>query len=286
MSEDQVLRWWRPGQRRTRRARQLVDTDELLDPQLWFDAAGDRLQLTAGRGQVSSWNLVDATVRRGKTLGVTDARLLRWSDADLADRLPPYRYAAISPDTGMLALADLEEGALWLWPEQAEGPQRIDGPNHLHNPEWMHGNRLVLLHGLNEVYVVDGDTGEPREKFAMGCDVGHAIPHPADELIVLCGSDRHVHLWVPGESDTRILQGHSAPVLAAAFSPDGRRLATGGSDRTVRLWDTSQWAEVAKLTTEAEVGELCWSADGTRLAAAMTSGAAIVWDTRGSTRER
>jgi WD40 repeat protein len=186
----------------------------------------------------------------------------------------------------MLALADLEEGALWLWPEQAEGPQRIDGPNHLHNPEWMHGNRLVLLHGLNEVYVVDGDTGEPREKFAMGCDVGHAIPHPADELIVLCGSDRHVHLWVPGESDTRILQGHSAPVLAAAFSPDGRRLATGGSDRTVRLWDTSQWAEVAKLTTEAEVGELCWSADGTRLAAAMTSGAAIVWDTRGSTRER
>jgi WD40 repeat protein len=43
-------------------------------------------------------------------------------------------------------------------------------------------------------------------------------------------------------------QGHTGPVGCVAFSPDGRRLATGGTGGRVTLWDVAAGQDVLTLT--------------------------------------
>src|ERR1700761_45564 len=43
------------------------------------------------------------------------------------------------------------------------------------------------------------------------------------------------------------LDGHTDPVYAIAWSPDGKTLVTGGFDNTVRLWDADTRKEIKKF---------------------------------------
>jgi WD40 repeat protein/serine/threonine protein kinase len=80
------------------------------------------------------------------------------------------------------------------------------------------------------------------------------------------------------------LQGHTDWVLAVAFSPDNRRLATGSADETVRLWDLTTGQEVLTLRRHSasvhggSVHALAFSPDGHRLAAAGQDLAIRIWD--------
>jgi hypothetical protein len=69
-------------------------------------------------------------------------------------------------------------------------------------------------------------------------------------------------------------------VFAAAFHPDGKRLATAGRDRAVWLWDLERGQEVARLPGHATyVWSLAFSPDGKTLVSGSGDFTLRLWDT-------
>jgi WD40 repeat protein len=89
-----------------------------------------------------------------------------------------------------------------------------------------------------------------------------------------------VHIWeLATGRELHSLPGHEPMIMAAAFSRDGKLLATASTDRLVKIWNVESGAEVATLAGHANsVSAVVFHPSGNRLAAGVGGGSIVIWD--------
>jgi hypothetical protein len=82
-----------------------------------------------------------------------------------------------------------------------------------------------------------------------------------------------------GAGQDAVLSLHVGEVNSVAYSPDGRRIASGSSDSDVRVWDALTGTELAVLGGhKGYVNSVRYSPDGRRIASGSDDGTVRIWD--------
>ncbi len=110
----------------------------------------------------------------------------------------------------------------------------------------------------------------------------NAVAYLKDGRIATAGADAHIAIWTPGKpKPDRVLDGHTAPIVGLAVSPDGKWLASASWDHTVRLWPLDGGEPRVLKGNEQNVNGVAFTPDGKRLVSAGYDTSIRIWSLAG-----
>jgi WD40 repeat protein/tRNA A-37 threonylcarbamoyl transferase component Bud32 len=263
---------------------------------LWSLPAPDGLGLE-GPGRDGVWNLVFNP--DGTTLLAAGGELGQGGEGRLLDVLtgrpvgPSLVYsglvvvATFSPDgrtigaagfDGIARLADTRTGR--------PGPVLTHSAQTLHAIAFSPGGDLVLTAGGDaNARLWDAKTGQP-----VGKPLAHAGPvlaagfSPEGDLFFTGSEDGSFCLWQTDDQSRLFRGGCPGPIVTAAFSHDGRRIAVAAGNEA-RLFDVASRRFLdPHLPHQAKVWAVSFSHDDRLVLTASDDGDALLWDAKSGAR--
>ena len=130
----------------------------------------------------------------------------------------------------------------------------------------------------NHIFTCSPSFGGKAEDIAWSPN-GHLIAIAANSTsLEHCG----IVIWdITARKEILIYAGHSAPVIAVSWSPDGQYIASGGNDQTVQIWYAMSGNNAFTYRSHTDVVRaVAWSPDGSRIASGSWDGTVHVWQAK------
>jgi cytochrome c len=110
----------------------------------------------------------------------------------------------------------------------------------------------------------------------------NAVAFLPDGRAVTGGEDGQVAIWSPGNPvPVRTFEGHTAPIVGLAVSPDGNTIASASWDRTIRLWTVAGGENRVLEGHDQNVNGVAFSRDGAQLVSAGYDATVRIWPLAG-----
>ena len=255
------------------------------DLRLW-DAAGASLHRFPGQSWVTALGFApDAST---VVAGLDDGQVVLFDTATFEPkgRLHAHPGAvsavAVSPDGRFLATAG-EDRAVRVW-DAATLARLHEFKSHTDRVPaltWANDNRTLVSAGWDTSARV-WQLGTPDPLILLNSHAEQVVQatFAPTGVLATADSDNDIHIWNDPASGkaTLVLRGHADEIRALAFSPDGKRLASGGADRVVHVWDAATGNLVAG-PSPSNRHAICAFPSGDSLHLASTAGSGLrVWD--------
>lgn len=106
----------------------------------------------------------------------------------------------------------------------------------------------------------------------------NAVAAAGEGRYVTAGEDRRIALWIAGaDKPSVVFEGHEAPIVGLAVSPDAKWLASAAWDRTVRVWPIGGGEGRVLKGHQDNVNGVAFAPDGQSLVSAGYDATIRIW---------